>query len=215
MKKALFLLFSFICTELLYSQSEEYFSTEFELNYYSDFIDQGYSNDLNYAFSILISKYIKKLKISSGINYSIKSYVSRPEIVHSIQKRKYNLENLNFPIIATYKISSKERNSLSVFTGFVLNQILNDEKELYYLSGETIVQNNLIDNQNLGATLVLGTTFTKSIGNKYRLNLSPCINYIAVSNNNNQRPSDNYFPDYKLSVGLKIGLEYLFKSIKI
>lgn len=59
---------------------------------------------------------------------------------------------------------------------------------------------------------MLGTTFSKIICNNCQLNLSPSINYKLFSDYDNQRPDNEYIPDDRISIGFKIGLEYLFKN---
>jgi hypothetical protein len=160
----------------------------------------------------LVSKYIQKLKFSTGINYSIKSYNSQGDPFYSIEKREYNLEYLNFPIIANIEIFSHRKFRSSIFTGFTFNHIIDYNIKSFYLNGEALTENNLLDNKKLGVTFMLGTTFSKSIGNKYLLNLSPFINYKLVPDHDNQRPDYKNIPDDKISIGFRIGIEYLFKS---
>jgi len=201
MRKIIFCLLLFFGALKTYSQDKDYFSTEFDANYYYYFVGNNNSNNLNYGFSLLVSKYIQKLKFSTGINYSIKSYNSQGDPFYSIEKRKYNLEYLNFPIIANIEIFSHRNFRSSILTGFTFNHIIDYNITSFYL-----------DNRKLGVTFMLGATFSKSIGNKCLLNLSPSINYKLVPDHDNQRPDYKNISDDKISIGFRIGIEYLFKT---
>ena len=210
-KKILFLIIAF-CALKTYSQNKDYFSTEFDANYYYYFVGNNNSNNLNYGFSLLASKYIQKLKFSTGISYSIKSYNSQGDPFYSIQKREYNLEYLNFPIIANIELFSHRKFCSSILTGFTFNQIVDYNIKTYYQNGETLTENNLLDNRKLGITYMFGTTFSTFISNKCTVNLSPFINYKLVPDHDNQRPDYTNIPDDKIFIGFRIGIEYLFKT---
>ena len=54
------------------------------------------ANNFNYGFSLLISHYIRNLKLSTGINYSTKYYDSAGSAFYSTEKHKHYLQYLNF-----------------------------------------------------------------------------------------------------------------------
>ncbi len=196
----------------IYSQEKDYFSTELDANYHYYFVGNDNSNNFNYGFSFLISKYTHKLKLSTGINYSTKSYDSQEEIFNSISKRKYNLKYLNIPIIANIEIVSHKKLFVSILTGFSFNHIADYNIKTYYLNGDFVTDNDLLGDKRLGITYMLGTTFSKSIGKKFILNMSPSINYKLIPDHNNQRPNYKNIPDDRLSLGFNIGIEYVFKN---
>jgi hypothetical protein len=212
MRKIIFYLLLFFLALKTFSQDKDYFSTEFDANYYYYFVGNNNSNNFNYGFSILISKYINKVKVSSGINYSTKSYNTQGDPFWLIEKREYNLDYLNFPIITNIEIFSHKKFSSSVLTGFTFNQIVDYKIKSFYLNGETLIEDNLLNDKKLGLTFLLGTTFSKSIGNKWLLNLSPFINYKLIPDHNDQRPDYKNIPDDRVFLGFKIGIEYLFKT---
>jgi hypothetical protein len=211
MKIVIFCLLLFLWALKIFGQDKDYFSTEINANYYFYFVGENNSNNLNYGFSLFVSKYIQKVKLSTGINYSIKSYNSQGDPFYSVQKRKYNLEYLNFPIIANIEIFSLKKFYLSILTGFTFNQIIDYNIISYYLSGEVLTENIKLDNKKLGITFIFGTTFSKLIGDKCVLNLTPFINYKLVSDHDNQSPDYKNILDDKISVGFIMGIEYLFK----
>lgn len=212
MRKIIFYLLLFFLALKTFSQDKDYFSTEFDANYYYYFVGDNSSNNFNYGFSILISKYINKVKVSSGINYSTKSYNTQGDPFWLIEKREHNLDYLNFPIITNIEIFSHRKFSSSVLTGFTFNQIIDYKIKSFYLNGETLIEDNLLNDKKLGLTFLLGTTFSKSIGNKWLLNLSPFINYKLIPDHNDQRPDYKNIPDDRVFLGFKLGIEYLFKT---
>ena len=212
MRKIILCLLIFFSAVKIYSQQNDCFSTEFDANYYYYFVGNTNSNNLNYGFSLLVSNYIQKLKISTGIGYSIKSYNSQGDPFSSILKREYNLEYLNFPIIANIEFFSHRKFFSSILTGFRFNQIVDYKIETYYQDGEIFTDDNLLVYKQLGITFMLGTTFSKLIGTKCIVNLSPFINYNLVPDHDNQRPDYRNIPDDKISIGLRLGIEYLFIS---
>ena len=123
MRKIIFCLLLFYGALKTYSQDKDYFSTEFDANYYY-FVGNNNSNNLNYGFSWLVSKYIQKLKFSTGINYSIKSYNSQGDPFYLTERRKHNLKYINFPIIENIEILSQKKFCLSILTGFTFNNII-------------------------------------------------------------------------------------------
>jgi hypothetical protein len=215
MKKIVFCLLFFIGAFKTYSQGKGFFSTEIDANYYY-YCSLGEStNKFNYGFSILISKYINRLKVSSGLNYSTKSYYYDVTPIASrnyLNKRDYKATYLNFPIVANIEIFSQRKFCSSILTGFMFNQIVYYNIKSYYLNGETLTENILLDNRRLGVSFIFGTTFSKLVGNKCQLNLSPFINYKLLSDHDNQRPDYKNIPDDKISIGFRIGIEYFFKT---
>ncbi len=211
MKKIILFIILIICVSKIYGQKKNYFSIEGDANYYYYFIGENNSNNFNYGFSIIISEYINKLKVSSGINYAIMSFDTQGDIFYSIKNREYKIVYLNFPIIGNFEIISQNTFVSSILIGVIFNHILDYNIKTYYLNGETLTENNIKENQKLGVTLTFGTTFSKSIGNKYTLNFSPFINYKLVSDHDSQRPSYRNLPNDKISLGFKIGIEYFLK----
>ncbi|GAB4460339.1 MAG: hypothetical protein Fur0028_13620 [Bacteroidales bacterium] len=209
MKKIVFCLLIFIWAFKTYSQEKDYFSAELDANYYYYFF---LNNNFNYGSSILISKYIHKLKMSSGINYSVKSFYTQGDPFYSIKKRDYKIAYLNFPIIGNIEIISQKSFYSSILIGFAFNRIINYGIKSYYLNDETLIENNIKKDQILGVSIICGITISKPINNRFILNLSPCVNYKLIPDHRDQRPNYRSLPDDKISVGLKIGAEYLLKT---
>jgi len=212
MKKILYSLLLTLLAFKTYSQEKDYFSTEFDANYYYYFVGNDNTNNFNYGFSFFFSKYIHKLKFSAGVNYSTKSYNSQEDFLNSISKREYNLKYLNIPIIVNIQIMSQKGFFVSILTGFGFNNIVDYNIKTYYMNGGYVTDNNLLDDKRLSITYMLGTTFSKSIEKKIILNMSPIINYKLIPDYKEQRPNYKNIPNDKLSFGFKIGIEYGFKN---
>ncbi len=212
MKKIiLFITFSVFCINF-YGQEKNYLSTEFDVNYNYCFTGNNTHNNFSYGFSLLVSEYINKIKISAGINYSRLYYdYNMEDLFYSIKKREYKLEYLKFPVISSFKIFSGNRTSISILTGFVFSSVIGYSIKPYYLNGKTITENDLLGQRQLGVSWLLGITFSKMLDNKLLLNISPFFNYPIIPNGRNQIPGYNNIPNY-ISLGAKIGIEYLFKD---
>jgi hypothetical protein len=215
MKKYIFYFLFGFCVIDTYSQEKDYFSTEFDANYYYYFVGNS-SNNLNYGFSLLISKYINKLKVSSGINYSTMSYYYNVTPITSpdyLTKREHNVKYFNFPIVGNVEIISNKIFSYSLLLGGSFNKIIEYNIKSYYLNNETLNENIEIKNENMGVSIICGATISSLLSSRCKLNLSPFINYKLIPGQNSQRPNYRNLPDDDiLNVGIKLGIEYLFKT---
>lgn len=215
MRKIIFCLLLFFCALKTFSQDKDYFSTEFDANYYYYFVGNSVNN-FNYGFSLFISKYINKLKVSSGINYSTMSYyydvtpITSPDY---LRKREYSLKYFNFPIITNIEIFSHKLLSYSILLGGSFNKIIEYNIKSYYLNNETLNENIDIKNENIGVSIICGATISSLLSSRCKLNLSPFINYKVIPSYDSQRPNYRNIPDDGLlTVGFKLGIEYLFKT---
>lgn len=210
MKKLIFCLFIVTVTLNSYSQSRENFSTEIDVNYYN-YLSIGQStNNFNYGFSLLFSKHIKKLKISTGINYSTKSYFYEvtPIVADNyLSKKEYNISYLNFPIIANVEVFSKKSFQYSLLMGASFNHVINYNIDSYYLYNPRIRENISVKKIGLGTTLTFGASISKLISSKFRVNFAPFLNF-KIKDNESSYYSN--IDDDNLSVGAKISFEYLF-----
>lgn len=212
MKAILFSVLLLLLALKTYSQGKDYFSTEFDASYNYYFTGNNNSNKFNYGFSLLISKYIHRLKLSTGINYSKKSYYSNEDLSNSISKREYNLEYLSIPVIANIKLISQKKICISALLGFAFNHIADYYIKTHYFNGEVITDGKLLKDKSLGLTITFGTSLSKAVSKKFLFSTTPFINYKLIPDHKDQRPNYKNIPDDKLSVGIKISVEYLFKN---
>ena len=82
------------------------------------------------------------------------------------------------------------------------------------MNGNIATKNNLLANRQLGVSFMLGSTFSQTIENKWILNLSPFVSCSLVRDHKVQRPDYTNIPNNNLFIGLKIGVEYIFLSVK-
>lgn len=201
MRKIIFCILLFFWALKTSSQDKDHFSTEFDANYYYYFSIGKSTNKFNYGFSALISKYIHKLKISSGLNYSTKSYYYEVTPIIStnyLKRRNYKINYLNFPIIGNIEMFSQKSFSYSILIGIAFNRIINYRINSYYLYNGASANTIPVKDHNFGTTSTFGATISKSLSNRYILNLSPFIN--------------SNLPLGNISAGFKISIEYLFKA---
>jgi hypothetical protein len=210
MKKAFLGFVLYFIANTAFGQYENGLSTEFDAHYYYYFTGEN-TNNFNYGFSLLVSKYVRKLKLSTGVNYALKSYDSEGDVFYSIDKRKYKAEYLNFPIIIGYNVFSSGNFFSTIQTGFIFNKIINYTIKSFYMNGEILTEKDLLSNEGFDIKYMIGMTFSKSIHKNMILNASPFLSYKVVLNSSDERPDYTNIPDDKLSAGFSLGFEYVFK----
>lgn len=150
------------------------------------------------------------VKLSVGAHYLTKLYNSPGDAFLAIKRRRHNLKYLNIPILANIEFSSQPKISSKLLLGFNFIQIIDYRIKSFYLSGKTLKEKVLLENSNLGLTFTLGTTFTKSLGDRYLINFSTFSNFKLIPEHYDERPNYKNRPEDKISIGFRIGLEYLF-----
>lgn len=232
MKKILLTIILLLFTLGLYSQKNDCFSEEVNVNYIYYFINSNEtniskygetSNDFNYGISFMISKYFNNFKLGIGMNYATKYFHSNNvTFAPTIDKSENRLQYLNFPIVASYKFFNKNKYSISINAGFVFHNILDYQVRTFYKDGSFNYYNWNVKNRNyknIGISATFGPTFSREFGKNFKLNIYPNINYILLLDHS----TDYYFsefypvhthtemPDDRLSLSLSVGIEYIFK----
>lgn len=200
-----------ISSSVVFSQDKNLISSEIDANFYNYCISKENTNKFNYGFSLLFSRYLRKLKISFGINYSTKYYNAPGNAFFEVERREYNLQYLNFPIIMNYPVITKEKHFISFLTGITFNNIIDYRIRSYYYSGDIYIADNLLNQKSLGMSLNIGLTISVTTGKNTLFNLSPIISIKIVPDHDVQKYSYKNIPDDIFSIGLKIGIEYLIK----
>ncbi len=215
MKKACLILFLLVCFFFsAFCQEKDYYSVEIDVNYryYHGLFPENY----NYGFSVITSKYINKLKVSLGINYYLRTFhYKKGEDLNTFKERIYKLTYLNFPLLlGNIEIIARKSFSSSIMLGFSFNQIVNYNITTYHWNGETVIDNNIKDHLGAGISLICGLNFSKRLNQKTWLNVSLFGNSQRNPKhyNRSRNPIYSFLPDDKFSVGLKIGVEYLFMN---
>ncbi len=214
MKRFWIIIVSIFVWQSYYAQEKRNFSVEGDFCYYRGF--QGaYIGKFNHGYSLLLSKYVGKLKMSTGINYSIFAYAENfsESIFHAQPIRKeYRIEYLNFPVILQPNLYSGKKYRFSLVAGVLFNRPLRHETKIFAsdpAKNQTIVSYSAVKQ---GLTLMGGFSISRNLNEHFEVYLTPFVNYRTGIGLN----GDNY-PDYLfiqesnlLQFGGKISLEYLF-----
>lgn len=225
MKKILIIPILFLFTLSVYCQNTNFFSVEIDANYLhyfyntdnnSDFKYGQASSTIDYGFSLLFANYFNKLKLSTGINYSTKSFYYEENVDNTLLHGDFKLDYINIPIIGSYEVMSKKGYFINVFTGLLFNNIYDYGIIYYDKSNENsnlILKNNLTSLKRLGITFLIGPNFSKSIWKNFKLNLSPTM-YYKLRLDSNDKFNDyvvpkRFIPNNRFYFGIKIGIEYL------
>lgn len=201
------------CVITIFAQDEKITSVEADVQYFYHFMGDNTNNYFNYGISILISRSINNLKISTGINYSTKNYyynVSSQNSLDNLNKVEHKLSYVNFPILIKISCCGNEQKKLSILSGFIFNKVIRYDKLSYFDDKPSIYERDLSVDSKLGLTFRLGLNLSKNINNYFKINLEPFSDYKLILNTKNSRPDYINIPDNRLSLGLKIGLEYMF-----
>lgn len=167
-------------------------------------------NGFSYGLSAAVAKKVHKMKMSVGVGYSTKSFHSRVNTVYAINSVRvfdYDLKYLCVPIIAGVDIF---RQRGSVYAGFVFDWIMNYYVTRNYQNGGAEIEMGLLDDRRLGVGLIGGVSFLFPFGKSFLLDVSPFAKCVLLADHADQRPGYMSIPNDKLSVGLRIGVEYMF-----
>lgn len=209
MRKIVFILSFLLYFLNSYSQDRDRISIELNGDYYHYFRGKNISNNFNIGSSLLFSQYLNDVKISVGAHYLKKSYNSPGGAFLAIKRRRHNLKYLNIPILANIEFSSQPSITSKLLLGFNFIQLIDYRIKTFYLSGKNLQEKGLLNNSNLGLNFTLGTTFTKSLGDRYLINLSTFSNFKLNPEHYDARQNYKNRPEDKISIGFRIGLEYL------
>jgi hypothetical protein len=185
--------------------------------WYYHFMGGNTKNDFNYGFSLLVSKRIRNVKVSAGIDYATKNYFYEvaPTGFNPLTKREYDMQYLDFPFLVNVTVAHFYQTKMGLLTGLVLNKVVGYKITSTY-ANHPIPEDNLDIPAALGLTFRFGVAFSVPLGDCFRLNLTPFsdIKLVMNGNDNNGDPySGSYrnLPDNRLSAGFQVGVEYLFR----
>lgn len=222
-KNFIFILLFALSLSHLYSQEKNYFSIQADNSYQYYFFNNNdenlykldFKNKFNYGFSLIGSKYFNKFKISTGIKYISKTCNNNvEEPLSETLSRDFKIKYINLPIIGSYEIFSRNTFNTDIDLGLILNRIVDYRLKTYYINNNVSIGDNIYAGQQLGLSIIGGFTFTKLIGQKFALNIQPFICYKLINDHDIKYSMyiGSKLPDDKLSLGIKIGLEFLFKK---
>jgi hypothetical protein len=219
MKKTIVCIVMTFCFFELYSQDKNCISAEIDGNGYYYFMNVNRYNNFNYGYSFILSRYIHKIKVSFGINYAKKNsylniHIEPTSWLDSLNKIEYDIKYLNFPIFVTFDLYSFNKVKINCLGGVVFDKIINYDITTHYQNKSNITEKNIQAGQKLGLSFRFGIGLTKAILPCVNLNLSPFIDYKVMLDYREQRPDYRNLTDDRFSFGLKLGVEYLFNSVK-
>lgn len=227
MKKTVFILLFALSISQIYSQEKNYFSIQVDNSYQYYFFNNNdenlykldFKNKFNYGFSLIGSKYFNKFKISTGINYISKTCNNNvEEPLSETLSRDFKIKYINLPIIGSYEIFSRNTFNTDIDLGLILNRIIDYRIKVYSINNQTFISDNIDAGQQLGLSITGGFTFSKLIGKKLVLNLQPYVCYKIINDHDyNKIRNPNFYiyyilPEDRFSLGIQLGIEYLFKK---
>ena len=188
-------------------KGKDHFSIEVDVNYFHYYFSGNSVNNFNYGFSLLGSKYMHRLKVSSGINYSTRYYENPGSAFHFEKKLDYSIDYLNIPVILNFGIISLESFRFSIITGLLLTYVIEHRIDIHYLNNEITPKN--IDVKAAGSTLSYGINLSWAMNNKFSFNLSPSGYYI-INPYHDYNPRNHYrtISVNRVYTGIKLGIEY-------
>lgn len=190
-------------------QGQDHFSIEVDANYFHYYFKGNSTNNFNYGFSILGSKYMHRLKVSSGINYSTRLYENPGSAFHFEKKLAYKIDYINIPVIFNVEIISYEAYRFSILTGLLLTHVIEHKVDRYDLNN--VITTKTFNDNKAGSTLTYGITLSWAMNKNFSLNLSPSGFYI-ISPYHEYNPRDHYrtISVNRFYTGIKLGIEYSF-----
>ena len=198
----------------LFGQGKSQLALGFDANYYYCFMGNDIHNGFNYGFSILISYNIHNIKVSTGINYSTKSYYYKvnPELSNDyLLKREYNTPYINFPFFIYFGYKRDKKLIINPFTGIIFNKNLTFDIKSYY-SDNSVKKQEFESSDNLGIAQRAGIYFIKKISDKISIDITSFCDIKWIINKGTQFSDNDYrsFPDNRFSLGFNIAFEYNF-----
>ncbi|MFU8844696.1 MAG: hypothetical protein ACNA7V_12915, partial [Bacteroidales bacterium] len=176
-------------------QDRDYFSIEADAGYYYFFNGENAKNVFNYGFSLLVSKYVKRLRVGTGINYIHQSYdVVYDPPYSSVKSREYSVSYLTYPVLVNYEIYLQPKFKAGIITGFSLSRIIDYSIKSHNLDGEIFSEKVLKWDKNLNFALLFGASVSKPFSGNFVVNLSPFVSYYLYSEYSSQRPDYREVP---------------------
>lgn len=190
----------------IHGQGKDNISIELGPSYHYYSLGSDRTNNFNYGLSVFASAYIRNLKVSTGIQYSTKSFNTLDYPTY-----EYNVAYLTVPILGNYKLFASQKHSISLLMGLHISKLVKYDIKKYHENGVPTVENVSIRGMSPNLSVLIGCTYSRRIGNSFAVNLSPYINFKLRDYNGGGRPSYKNLPEDKLALGLQLSVEYLLK----
>lgn len=204
-KRFLFFLLLFETLDVI-GQNNGCLSAGFVTDCYHYIIGRNMTNGFNYGFSMLVSQKIRKVKASIGVGYSTKSLQTQTDFGNL----SYELRYFHFPVLANVDVFSCSTDiSGGVLAGFIFNHIVDYKIIRQSPANITSTESGLLNNRKTGISLILGASFSKTLGDRCVVEFTPFVKYNLVDDHGIQRPDYRNIPDDKVSIGCRLGVELL------
>jgi|GEM_PF-2030262 len=198
----------------LSAQENRNFSIEGDFCYYRG-LKGVYIGKFNHGYSLLLSKYVSKLKISVGVNYSVFAYAenfSESNLSGQPIRKEYRMEYLSFPLILQPTLYSNEKYRFSLVAGVLFNKPLRHEATTVFddpAKNQTTSSGSAVQQ---GFTLIGGFSVSRKLSDHFEVYLTPFVNYrTGIGINGDTSPNYPFIQESNLlQLGGKISLEYSF-----
>lgn len=200
-----------ISSAACFGQDENKYSIGADANYHHYFTSENIG-DPSYGVNIFLSQNIARTKVSAGIGYSTYNAHWNPDIVDGfsdyLYKEEYKAQYLNIPILFYFNNRLDRKFNFSPYIGMIFNTAINYERIRYFTDKLPENISGIEAVRNTGLTLRIGTNVAKAINHNVVLSTAFFIDYKAQANN---FMHDGKFeqPEGRLTLGLKIGMDYL------
>ena len=210
MKKFTITIILFCCLFELYGQEKNRSSVEIQGNTSFFFLR---NNNFNHGYSLILSRYINKIKVSAGVNYATKNTYTKhvPSYwLDSVYQLNYNIKYLHFPLLVTFNVYTFNSLKLNTTAGIVFNRILDYDIVEKRNNKPDEIEKDIYEGQNLGFSFRLGVGLTKSILQNFNVSLSTFADYKYRLDFSYMPNSYQNLSEDRVSCGASIGVEYKF-----
>jgi hypothetical protein len=208
-------------------KKNDYFSFEGDVNYYNypalkSFSSNAY-NVFSYGFSLHAAKYIHKIKLSIGLNFSSMSLTTNETNLkpYDVKRRDYKLEYRNIPILFNTRIAASPTFTSGLLFGFVISHTNKYDITSYYINGVKKTENaKALGFNDSNLLFMFGSSFSillghpKPLEDRIALNFQPSLSFKLTSPSRSYNPLNDYHSFRNgtgIMFGFKIGIEYFFR----
>ncbi len=107
-------------------------------------------------------------------------------------------------------LNPNNRLYINILSGIILNKVIDYDKITYSTNKQPLYEKETDAEMKLGLSLRLGSAVSYKINKNISFSATPFADFKLILNSISQRPDYSDLPDNRFSVGLKIGVEYLF-----
>ncbi len=210
MKRITITIILLCCLFELYGQEKNRSSVEIQGNTSFFFVRD---NNFNYGYSLILSRYINKIKVSAGVNYATKNTYTKhvPSYwLDSVYQLNYNIKYLHFPLLITFNAYTFNQFKLNTTAGIVFNRIVDYDIVEKRNNKPDEIEKDIYNGQNLGFSFRFGIGLTKSILQNFNISLSTFADYKYRLDFMSMPYNYRNLTEDRVSCGATIGVEYKF-----